>query len=431
MAPDRHPRRTVTFKVEARVPAKLHIAIALGLAAGLILGLAAAATQAPPLLALSAAVAPIGAAFVSLLKMVVMPLVAAVIFVGITALGDLRRLGRMGAAAMGFFAATSVVAVLLGMGVMRVFLPLASDAASRAVTAEAVEAPALPSLTDFLLALIPGNPFQAAAESALLPLILFVALFAAAAGTLPDAQRDRLIGLAGAAAAALIRLTNWILWIAPLGVFALAAPVTARGGWALLLSLIAFVAAVLVALLTFVALVYAPVVRIIGRMPVGVFFRACASSQAIAAATTSSAATVPAMLEAADEALRVSRPVSGFVIPLGAGLGRAGSAVFQGAGVVFLAWLYGAPLGVSGIGGAVLATFIVSFTVAGIPGGSVLSLAPALGAVGIPLDGLSLLLGVDRIPDMARTATNVTGTLAATVIVNRFEQRTTTGSPAA
>jgi Na+/H+-dicarboxylate symporter len=127
------------------------------------------------------------------------------------------------------------------------------------------------------------------------------------------------------------------------------------------------------------------------------------------------------MLEAADDELRVSGTVSGFVIPLGAGLGRAGSAVFQGAGLVFLAWLFGVSLAVSGIGGAVLATVIVSFTVPSIPGGSVLSLAPALGTVGIPLDGLAVLLGVDRIPDMARTATNVTGTLTATVLVDRLE----------
>ncbi len=279
----------------------------------------------------------------------------------------------------------------------------------------------MPGVIDFLVGLIPSNPFQAATEGALLPLIVFVVLFAAAAGALPEKQRDSLIGLANAVADALIKLVHWILWLAPVGVFALAAPVTARAGWAMLQSLIAFILAVLVALLAFVALVYVPAVRMLGRMPAGSFLKGCVSPQVIAAATTSSAATVPAMLEAADAELRVSRAVSGFVIPLGAGLGRAGSAVFQGACVVFLAWLYGVSLAVSGIGGAVLATFIVSFTVPGIPGGSILSLAPALGTVGIPLDGMAVLLGVDRIPDMARTATNVTGTLAATVVVDRLE----------
>lgn len=405
------------------MPVRLQIAIALGLLGGLLFGLAAAITQAPLLVAVAEGVEPVGTAFVNLLKMVVIPLVAAVIFVGVASLGDLRRLGKMGAAAMGFFAATSVVGVLLGMGVMRAFLPLASESAVQAMAPRAVEAPALLGPINFLVSLIPSNPFQAAAEGALLPLIVFVVLFAAAVGVLPEKERGLLLGLARAVADAFIKLTHWILWLAPVGVFALAAPVTARAGWALLQSLAAFIIAVLVALLVFVAVVYMPAVRFLGRMPAGRFLRGCVSPQLIAAATTSQAATVPAMLEAADEGLRVSSTVSGFVIPLGAGLGRAGSAVFQGAGVVFLAWLYGVSLAVSGIGGAVLATFIVSFTVPGIPGGSVLSLAPALATTGIPLDGLAVLLGVDRIPDMARTATNVTGTLTATVVVDRMEQR--------
>jgi hypothetical protein len=146
------------------VPVRLQLAIALGLVAGLLLGLAAAVTQFPPLVIIAEGVEPIGIAFVDLLKMVVIPLVAAVIFVGVSSLGDLRRLGRMGGAAMGFFALTSVVGVLLGMGVMRALLPLASDAAAQAITAQTVEAPALPDLIDFLLSLIPSNPFQAAAE---------------------------------------------------------------------------------------------------------------------------------------------------------------------------------------------------------------------------------------------------------------------------
>jgi DAACS family dicarboxylate/amino acid:cation (Na+ or H+) symporter len=403
------------------VPVRLQVAIVLGLVAGLLLGLVAAITQAAWLMTLATGVEPLGIAFVDLLKMVVIPLVTAVIFVGVASLGDLRRLGRMGGSAMAFFAVTSVAGVLLGMGVMRALLPLASDAAARAITGGAVEAPALPGPIEFLLDLIPSNPFQAAADGALLPLIVFVVLFAAAAGALPEKERGTLVGFAEAVAAALIKLTQWILWIAPLGIFALAAPVTARAGWAMLQSLIAFVVAVLAALLIFVALVYLPAVRFLGRMPVGRFLKGCVSPQVIAAATVSSPATVPAMLEAAEVELQRSRAVSGFVIPLGAGLGRAGSAVFQGAGLVFLAWLFRVPLGLPGLGGAVLATFVVSFTVPSIPGGSVLSLAPALGTVGIPLDGLAVLLGVDRIPDMARTATNVTGTLAATVVVDRVE----------
>ncbi len=402
---------------------KLHIAIALGLVGGLLLGLAAAATESPFLMWLATVVEPLGTAFVNLLKMVVIPLVAAVIFVGVASLGDLTKLGRMGAVTMVFFAVAAVIGVLLGMGTMKVLLRLASDAAAQAVAASSVEAPAIPSVVEFLLSLIPSNPFQAAAAGTLLPLIVFIVLFGAAAGVLPEGDRDRLLTLASAVSAALIKLVNWILWVAPIGVFALAAPVTARAGWAMLQSLLAFVLAVVVGLTIYVALVYLPAVKFLAGMPVGKFLKGCLTPQAIAAATTSSPATVPAMLEAANVELRVSHSVSSFVIPLGAALGRGGAALFQGAGIVFLAWLYSVSLAASGIGGAVLATFIVSFTVASVPGGSVLSMVPALGTLGIPIDGLAVLLGVDRVPDMARTATNVTGTLVATVVVDRLERR--------
>ena len=402
---------------------KLHLAIALGLIGGLLLGLAAAATESPTLMWFANAVEPLGTAFVNLLKMVVIPLVAAVVFVGVASLGDLRKLGRMGAITMAFFAVAAVIGVLMGMGAMKALLPLASDAAAQAVTAGSVAAPAFPNVVEFLLSLIPSNPFQAAAEGTLLPLIVFIVLFAAAAGVLPENDRERLLTLASAVAAALIKLVNWILWVAPIGVFALAAPVTARAGWAMLQSLMAFVLAVVVGLVVYIACVYVPAVKFLAGMPVGQFLRGCLTPQAIAAATTSSPATVPAMLEAANTNLQVSSAVSSFVIPLGAALGRGGAALFQGAGIVFLAWLYGVSLAASGIGGAVLATFIVSFTVASVPGGSVLSMVPALTTVGIPIDGLAVLLGVDRVPDMARTATNVTGTLTATVVVDRIERR--------
>ncbi|MEJ2238836.1 MAG: dicarboxylate/amino acid:cation symporter [Gemmatimonadales bacterium] len=409
------------------MPLKLQLAIALGLAGGLALGLVASMTGSPLLLEIAQGLEPVGGAFVNLLKMVVLPLIASVIFVGVSSLGDLRRLGRMGAITMIFLATAAIIGVLTGMGVMGLLLPWASESASQTIASTPVEASTTLRPIQFILDLIPSNPFQAAADGALLPLIVFTVLIAAAAGALPERERSLLYSLAQAVAAALIKLVHWILWLAPVGVFALAAPVTSRAGWAMLQSLIMFVLAVLIGLSLYLALIYLPTVKWLARRPVGPFLKACVAPQAIAAAATSSPATVPAMLEAADE-LEVSRPVAGFVIPLGAGIGRGGSAVFQGAGIVFLAWLYGIPLAAGGIGAAVLATFIVSFAVASIPGGSVLSMAPAMSTVGIPLDGLAILLSVDRIPDMARTATNVTGTMTATVLVDGLERQRAAGT---
>src|SRR3990172_2204172 len=248
---------------------KIHVAIALGLLGGLSLGLVAALTGSPALLKLAGAVEPVGTAFVNLLKMVVVPLVATTLFVGVAGMGDLRRLGQVGTLALAFFAATTLIGVLLGMGVMQLSLPFADQAAARGVSGAAHLAPAeLPGAADFLVGLIPANPVRAAAESALLPLIVFTVLFAAAAGTLPEPRRRPLLAMADALTAALIslvhpplgacpaarfRLVPGVLWAAPVGVFALAAPVFARAGWAMLQSLIVFILAGLLGLVLFVA----------------------------------------------------------------------------------------------------------------------------------------------------------------------------------
>ncbi len=400
---------------------KLHLAIALGLAGGLALGLLAAATGSPALLRIAAGLEPLGTMFVNLLKMVVIPLVAATLFVGVGGMGDLKRLGRLGLVALFFFAATTLVGVLLGMASMHLLLPLADPAAARGAAAPTqVPQARLPGAVQFVMSLVPSNPFQAAAEGALLPLIVFTVLFAAASSALPEAQRRPLMALGEATSAALIRLVHWVLWVAPLGVFALAAPVTARAGWAMLQSLLVFVAAVFLGLAVFLLGVYLPAATVLGGQRPASFFKACLGSQLIGFTTTSSPATIPAMLDAG-EALGVPRPISSLVIPLGASLNRAGSALFQGAGLVFLAWLYGVPLPAAGLGGAILATFLVAFTVAGVPSGSVVSLAPALSHVGVPLDGLGVLLGIDRIPDMLRTAVNVTGTITAALVLGGQE----------
>jgi len=399
---------------------KLYTWVAIGLVSGLLLGLLASVTGSPFLTSLAIGIEPIGTAFVNLLKMVVIPLVVAVIFVGVGSLGNLRKLGQLGVITMILFSVMTGSAVLLGMGVMKVILPLASEGAAAAITTTGTDAPALPGMVDFFLSLIPTNPFQAAAEGALLPLIVFAVLLAAATGALPEDQRTQLLSFGDAVTAAFLKLVDWILLLAPVGVFALAAPVTARAGWAMLQSLGAFILAVLVGLVLLVILVYLPLVTLVAKRKPGAFLKATLNPMVIAASTASTAASVPAMLESAEEALKLSRAVTSFVIPLGAGIGRMGTAVFQGAGIVFLAWLFSVPLPMASIGGAVLATFIVSFTVAGIPSGGVVGMAPALGTVGIPLDGLGVLLGVDRIPDMARTALNVEGILVGATVVDRL-----------
>lgn len=395
----------------------LHIAIAAGLVLGLATGLLAAAGS-DLFMAVALASAPLGTAFINAIRMVVIPLVMAVIFTGVANLGDPRKLGRLGGTTLAIFWVTVFPAILIGMGTMWLGLWFSPEIAAPAVTA--TEATPLPGIVDFLVSLIPSNPFAAASEGALLPLIVFTALFAAAAGTLDEEPRKRLIGFAEAAGDALIKLVWWILWTAPIGIFGLAAPVTAQLGWGLIQSLAIFVICVILGLGVYVGLVYLPLLKIVGGIGPVRFFSRTFGAASIAFSTTSTAAALPVTLKEAREQLGVSETVADLVLPLGASMYRAGSALFQGAAIIFLADLFEVPIPPTAIGGAVLATFLVSLTVAPVPSSGVVTLAPALDAVGIPLAGISILLGIDRIPDMFRSTVNLLGQITTAVVVDQW-----------
>jgi len=396
----------------------LHILIALGLLLGLATGLLAAATGNELLMAIAAGSAPLGTAFMNAIRMVVIPLVMAVIFTGVAGLGDPRKLGKLGGVTLGFFWITVLPAIAIGMGTMWFGLRFAPDMVAPAVAAQ--ETAELPGFVDFLVNLIPSNPFAAASAGQLLPLIVFTALFAAATGTLSEQHRSTLVTIADAVSAALIKLVWWILWLAPIGVFGLAAPVTAQLGWGLVQSLAVFVVSVIVGLAIYIGLLYLPLLRIVGGVSPWQFVTSSFGAASIAFSTTSTVAALPVTLEEAKKNLDVSEPVADLVIPLGAAMYRAGSALFQGAAIVFLAHLYDVPFPLTAVGGAILATFLVSLSVAPVPSSGVMTLAPALDAVGIPLSGMAILLGIDRIPDMFRSTTNLLGQVTTSVLVDRW-----------
>ena len=391
-----------------------HRATALGLMLGLALGLLASATDIGMLDRLAAGVAPLGTLFINAIRMVVIPLVVTTIFVGVARLGNPRTVGRLGGSALGFFWGTTIPAIVIGMGFMTLAMAIWPVAVEVPTTVEGAQE--LPGLLDLVLRLIPANPFAAAADGALLPLIVFTLLLAAATGAVEEARRQRLIALAEDISSIFVRLIHWILWTAPAGVFGLAAPVVARMGLGLLAGLAVFVGTVVVALFVFMALFYLPAVRLLGKKGVGEFIRGVTGSYVIGFSTTSSVASLPVMFEDA-EALGVSPPVSSLVLSLGAAINRAGSALFQAGAVVFLAALYGVPLPFTALVSAGFVGFVVAMSVAPVPSASIVTLAPILEAAGVPLAGLGLLLGIDRIPDMFRSATNITGHVAAAVTV--------------
>lgn len=395
-----------------------HFAIAVGLVLGLGLGLSASATGSESLTGFAVAFRPIGTAFVNAIQMVVIPLVVVTVFLGVGKLGDLKKLGRLGGLSLGLVWLSYFPAIGLGFLGMKIGLGFSPQVTLPAV--QEATAPELPGFVDFVVGLIPRNPFEAAANGSLLPLLVFTILLAAATIPLAREAKENLFDLAKTLGDALIQLVHWILWTAPLGVFALTAPLTAEAGWSMLQSLAVFVITLVILAFVQWGLVYLPALWFLGKMNPLEFHKATLGTTAIGFGTTSSMASLPVMLEEADENLHLSEEVYPLVLSLLAALNKAGSALFQAASVVFLAHLYDVPLPTSAMAGLSVAIFLVALTVAPVPSASVVTLAPALDAVSVPISGLAILFGVDRIPDMFRSAVNITSHMVWAVVVEEI-----------
>ncbi len=390
--------------------------IAIGLVLGLAVGLGAAATGHPWLHAIARESAPLGKLFINAIKMVVIPLVAAVIFSSIARLGNPRKLGKIGGLTLVFYAVTLIPAIIIGMAVMAIGVQFAPKLET--ANAGAVSVPKLQGITEFLVSLVPSNPFAAAADGAILPLIVFTALFAAAAGTLAKHRRERMVAAAEDVSDALIKLVWWILYTAPIGIFGLVAPATALLGWGLIQNLGVFIICVCIGLIILTLFVFLPLVFFAAKVRPVVFLRGIMGAMSVAFSTTSTAAAIPVSLEESTKNLGISETVADLLIPLGASMYRPGSALFQGCAIVFLAHIYGVPVTLATAGAVLLATFLVSLTVAPVPSSSVVTMAPALDAIGVPLSGLAFILGIDRIPDMMRSTVNLLGQISAAAIID-------------
>ena len=396
----------------------LHIAIAIGLVLGLAVGLAAAATGNEWLMVIAQGSAPFGTIFINAIRMVVIPLIVTIIFTSVASLGDPRKLGRIGGLTLAFYWITLIPAIIIGMATMKLGLQFSPDIAMP--TADVAEIPPLTGIVEFLVSLVPSNPFAAASSGAILPLIVFTALVAAATGTLEQERQQRMILFAEDASQALMKLVWWILYTAPIGVFGLAAPVTAQLGWDLIISLGVFIISVFAGLLLLMIVLFFPLWYFIAKITPRRFLADTFGALSIAFSSTSTAAAIPVSLEESTKNLKVSDTVADILIPLGASMYRPGSALFQGAAIVFLAHLYQVPIPAAAIGAAIFATFLVSLTVAPVPSSGVVTMAPALDSIGVPVAGLAILLGIDRIPDMMRSAVNLWGQIGTAVLVDRW-----------
>jgi Na+/H+-dicarboxylate symporter len=339
----------------------------------------------------------------------------------------MKTVGRLGGRAVALFVVLLLLSSFIGVAVTPVALSaVPADPAGLASlqstgTAAAESARAIPTFSEWLIALVPVNPVRAAADGAMLPLILFSVLFGLALGRIDIERRSRIIAGIGGIQDASFVLVRWILAFAPIGVFALTVPLAARLGLGAAGAVLWYIAVVSGLCVAFMAFVLYPMAAIFGRVPLREFARAALPVQAVAISSRSSMASLPVMIEEMGTKLRLPNAVTGFLLPLSASTFRAGAGIGITGGACFLAALYGVDLTVGQLAVIALTTTLLSFSIPGIPAGSIIAMVPVLLAAGIPVEGVGILIGVDTIPDMFRTTTNVTGTMAVATVLGRNE----------
>ncbi|MGH7893155.1 MAG: dicarboxylate/amino acid:cation symporter [Candidatus Binatia bacterium] len=403
-----------------------------GLAAGATAGIVAHATfgDAHALdLVVTTVTEPVGAVFLRLLFMLVVPLVVSALALGVTGLGDVRALGRIGARTLVYTVVVSSIAVFLGVGLVNTLRPgdgiapeLRARLAASAHGTPLVKAPAAGSGVEFFVNLVPSNPIRAMADNDMLAVMTFALLLGVGIVLTPTVAARRLEEALQGLYDVVMRLLDLVLQVAPLGVACLLFSLTARLGLDVLRQLGAYVGVVLLALGLQQFVVYSLAVRWLGGMAPATFFRGVREAMLTAFSTASSNATLPTALRVAEEELRLPPHVSRFVLTIGSTANQNGTALFEGVTVLFLAQFYGVALTLSQQLMVVFVCILGGIGTAGVPGGCIPVIAMMLGMISVPVEGIGMILGLDRLLDMCRTTLNVTGDLAAAVVVARGER---------
>ena len=413
---------------------QLYTKILLGLVLGTVLGLVANAARVDWLQELLVSLEPVGTGFIRLITMIVIPLVIASLMVGTASLGDLRKLGRVGGKTILYYLVTTAIAVSIGLGLSNLIQPGGQiDPSTRDQLAAQFEGEAqdqmqiaaeAPALTDVLLGMIPRNPVKAAADFELLPLIFFSVIFGAAISLLPNDQRRTVVlFLEGINGASMI-VIGWVMKLAPYAVFALIGSVVAQFGLDLLQSLLIYAITVAAGLALHTFVTIGLLVRFAAGLNPVAFFKRIVPVQVFGFSTSSSSATLPLTMSTAETKLGISKQVSSFVLPLGATINMDGTALYQAVAVMFIAQIYGIPLGLTAQLTVVLTATLASIGAAGVPSAGLITLIVVLQSVGLGdkvAAGIALILGVDRILDMLRTITNLTGDLSCASFIARTE----------
>jgi Na+/H+-dicarboxylate symporter len=404
----RASRGSLTFRIVVGMLA--------GFAAGALLNLIGAAGPTRDLL-VEGVFHVVGQLFLASLKLLVVPVVFVSLVCGTASLEDVSRLGRVGAKTLLLYLATTALAISAALLVAAAVRPGAGFELSSGAAFEAVEPP---SLRETLIGLVPANPVQALAEGNMLQIIVFAGLFGLAI-TLSGAPGRRVLGAFQALDAVIMRLVMLLMALAPVGVFCLIARVFAVQGFAAVVPLAKYFFVVLFVLCLHAGGVYPALLKLLARLSPLVFYRNMRAPLALAFSTASSNATLPVTLETVEHRLGVDNSIASFTVPLGATINMDGTAIMQGVATVFIAQAYGVEIGFGGYLLVVVTATLASVGTAGVPGVGLVMLAMVLRQVNLPVEGIGLIIGVDRLLDMARTAVNVTGDAVVACIVAKSE----------
>lgn len=397
-------------KPKLSLPLQIMIGLALGILVGILL-------QSNPGIA-DSYIRPLGTIFLNLIRLLIVPLVFSSLLIGVADLKDITKIGKIGLKTMVFFLCTTAIAIVIGLVLANVL----NVGGGFVIPAGEIvyEASTPPSFIDTLVGIIPSNPLNSLVQGQMLQIIVFALIFGT--GLLAVGEKGRpVFDFFSGTAEAMYAITAGVMKFAPIGVFGLIAPVVANNGPGVLLPLSRAILIVYLACILHVILVYTPALKFLAKMSVRKFYKAAFAPWATAFTTSSSAGTLPITLETAEKELGVPKPIASFVLPLGATINMDGTAIYQGVAALFIAQVYGLDLTLGQQLTIVLTATLASIGTAGVPGAGMIMLAMVLQGVGLPIEGIALIAGVDRIFDMMRTSINVLGDMVCAVFVARTE----------
>ncbi|WP_102028701.1 dicarboxylate/amino acid:cation symporter [Salirhabdus sp. Marseille-P4669] len=356
----------------------------------------------------------IGTIYIKLIKMIMIPLVITSLIVGITNVSELKKVGQIGLYSFLIFIITTGFAVIIGLFISNLLKPGNSFSMEVNKTTDNVE---IPSFVDTIMNIVPENPFVSLYEANMLPIIFFALMIGF--GIVKARTKGEVLRSFFVSSYEVVNvITGFVMKFTPIGVFGLIVPVVSKNGLEILIPLsnvlISFYLAVILMLI-----VYCIMLKLLSGFSLGKFFEAILPAQLVAFSTCSSAATLPIMLKRVQDNLKISKEVSGFVLPLGATINMDGNAIYQGIAALFIAQAYGIELNLTMQFMIVLTGIIASIGAAGVPGAGMIVLSVVLLSVGLPVEGVAIVAGVDRIIDMGRTLINVTGDATTTVIIDK------------